>query len=129
MTTTKRILIVDDEPPVLEVLSEFFRQFVHGHGYAVETASNGTDGFMAVLRARPDLILLDMNMPGMGGLEFLKAVRQLDRDLPVIMVTANEDSKKAAETLSTGVFAYVPKPFEFRQLDHLVSMVFQTSKR
>lgn len=127
--TTKRILIVDDEPPVLEVLSEFFRQFAHGHGYAVETASNGTEAFMAVLRARPDLILLDMSMPGMGGIEFLKAIRQLDKNLPVIMVTANEDARKAAETLNAGVFAYVPKPFEFRQLDHLVSLVFQAKKR
>ena len=128
MPGTKRVLIVDDEPPVVEVLREFFKNFRHEHAYEVETASNGNDAYLAVLRARPDLVLLDMNMPGMDGLQLLKQIHALDPRLPVIMVTANQDSGAAAEAQTAGVFAYVPKPFDFRRLDLLVSLVFPKSR-
>lgn len=118
------MLIVDDEPPVIEVLKEFFKNFRHDHAYEIETASNGTDAYLAVLRNRPDLVLLDKNMPGMDGLQLLKQIRALDARLPVIMVTASQDSRAAAEAQTAGIFAYVPKPFDFRHLDHLVALVF-----
>lgn len=122
---SKRILIVDDEPSVVEVLSEAFKAFKHGYAYEVETAANGFDAFQAMVRAKPDLILLDMQMPGMTGLQLLKQIRLLDKRVPVIMVTANRDTKAAADTLQQGVFAYVPKPFDLRHLDHLVALVLQ----
>jgi CheY-like chemotaxis protein len=121
---SKRILIVDDEPPVIDLLREFFKSFRHDHAYEIEAASNGADAYLAVLRARPDLVLLDMTMPGMDGLTLLKQIRAIEPRLPVIMVTANQDSRAAAEAQAAGVFAYVPKPFDFRHLDHLVALVF-----
>src|SRR5712691_13313337 len=59
----KRILMVDDEPAVIELLKEFFKQFQHGHAYEVAAAHDGADATMALLRGQYDLILLDMNMP------------------------------------------------------------------
>lgn len=112
-----RLLIVDDEAPVLDVLREYFAT----QGYTVETASDGAAALDAVRRMRPDLVLLDVRMPGMDGMEALKQLRQLDANLAVIMVTANEDVALARETLKIGAFDYVSKPFDFHYLDRAVA--------
>jgi CheY-like chemotaxis protein len=125
---TKRILIVDDEATVVEMLTEFIKQFRHGHTYEVTTAPDGADATMALLRAQYDLILLDMHMPRMGGLELLKQIRSVGVNIPVIMVTGNRDVQAAAQALTSGIFAYVPKPFDFRELDHLVALAVATQR-
>jgi DNA-binding NtrC family response regulator len=118
----KRILIVDDEPLIIEVLGEHFRK-----AYEVEAAMNGTDALAAVLRQRPDLILLDINMPRMNGIQVLNDVKKIDESIAVIMVTANEQVALAADALKGGAFGYVPKPFDFRYLDHMVASLFDSS--
>jgi DNA-binding NtrC family response regulator len=115
----KRVLIVDDEPLILEVLSEHFKV-----SYDIETALNGADALGAVLRQRPDVVLLDINMPRMNGVEVLKDIKQIDESIAVIMVTANEQVALAAEALKSGAFGYVPKPFDFRYLDHMLATIF-----
>jgi two-component system response regulator (stage 0 sporulation protein F) len=117
----KRILIVDDEPLIIEVLSEHFKA-----SYDIETAMNGTDALAAVVRERPDLMLLDINMPRMNGVEVLKDVKKIDDSIAVIMVTANEQVSLAADALKSGAFGYVPKPFDFRYLDHMVAAIFDS---
>jgi two-component system response regulator (stage 0 sporulation protein F) len=112
-----RLLIVDDEVAVVDVLREYFM----AQGYAVETASNGADAVAAVQRRSPDLVLLDLRMPGMDGLETLKRLRALNDRLSVIMVTANEDAELARELLRLGAFDYVAKPFDFAYLDSVVA--------
>ena len=102
----KRILIVDDEPLIIEVLSEHFKAH-----YDIETAMNGTDALAAVVRQRPDLMLLDINMPRMNGVEVLKDVKKIDESIAVIMVTANEQVSLAADALKSGAFGYVPMWF------------------
>src|SRR5882762_963995 len=87
----RRVLIVDDEPLVLEVLSEHFEI-----DYDVEIALNGVDALDAIRRQRPDVVLLDIKMPGMSGVEVLKAIKQIDESVAVIMVTANEQVALAA---------------------------------
>jgi len=116
-TSLGRLLIVDDEAPVRDVLDEYFA----GQGYAVDTASDGAAALAAARRRRPDLVLLDVRMPGVDGLEVLRRLRELDASVPVIMVTANEDVGLARETLRVGAFDYVAKPFDFAYLDRAVS--------
>jgi DNA-binding NtrC family response regulator len=116
----RRVLIVDDEPLILEVLSEHFK----GGDFEVETAPNGADALGAILRQRPDVVLLDINMPRMNGVEVLKDIKQIDESIAVIMVTANEQVQLAAEALKSGAFGYVPKPFDFRYLDHMLATIF-----
>jgi DNA-binding response OmpR family regulator len=112
-----RLLIVDDEEPVRDVLGEYFSS----HGYQVETAGTGAEALDLVRSRRPDLVLLDVRMPGLDGVEVLKRLREVDSQLPVIMITANEDVTLARSMLSIGAFDYVSKPFDFRHLDRVVT--------
>jgi DNA-binding response OmpR family regulator len=125
----KRILIVDDEPSVTDILREFFARFEHGHQYETTTARDGADALMLLLRQEFDLVLLDMNMPRLGGLALLKELRGLGLKVPVLMLTANQDSKAAAEAIGAGVVAYVPKPFDFMELEHLVALALARPNR
>ena len=112
-----RILIVDDEQPVLDVLSEYLQS----QGYMTATAGGGLEALAAVERTHPGLVLLDVRMPGIDGLEVLRRLRQAAQGPAVVMVTANEDLALARETLKIGAFDYVAKPFDFQHLDRVVS--------
>jgi DNA-binding NtrC family response regulator len=123
-TIRRRLLVVDDEPLILEVLTEHFKS-----DYDVETALNGADALGAILRARPDVVMLDINMPRMNGVQVLKDIKQIDDSIAVIMVTANEQVAMAADALRNGAFGYVPKPFDFRYLDHMLATIFDRLPR
>jgi DNA-binding response OmpR family regulator len=112
-----RLLLVDDETAVLDVLSEYFL----GQGYKVDVAAGGVAALSAVRSRRPDLVLLDIRMPEMDGVEVLRRLRALDATLPVVMVTANADVDLARETLHLGALDYVAKPFDFAHLDRVVA--------
>lgn len=121
-----RLLVIDDDPRILEVLSAFFES--EKNGYAVATAPNGEQGLAAFRAERPDVVLLDMNMPGMNGLEVLKRIRSLDKRTPVIIVTAAHYSE-LSEALRHGAFAYIPKPFDLRYIDHLVAAAVENTRQ
>ena len=117
MMALGRILVVDDEAPVREVLTEYFTT----EGYAVEGAGSGAEALTVVRGGRADLVLLDVRMPGLDGVQVLRKIREINEDVPVIMVTANEDVGLAKETLRLGAFDYVAKPFDFDYLDRAVA--------
>ena len=117
MMALGRILVVDDEAPVREVLTDYFATV----GYAVEAATSGLEALSAVSGGRADLVLLDVRMPGLDGVQVLRRIRELTDSVPVIMVTANEDVNLARETLMLGAFDYVAKPFDFDYLDRAVA--------
>ena len=119
----KTILIVDDEPSVRAVLVGYFEHQYGPRGYTVETASDGAQALAAVRRRRPALILLDIEMPGMDGVEALRGVRAIDPAIPVIMVTGNASTRVAGDVIKGGAYSYLPKPFKFQYLDHLVATV------
>ncbi len=111
-----RILVVDDEQDILDILHEHFAKECD-----VETAADGMTALAIVRARRPDVIFLDINMPGINGVDVLKSVKELDATIPVLMVTANADNALAAEAIKRGAFSYVPKPFDLKYLDHLVA--------
>ena len=118
MAPIGRILIVDDEEPVREVLGEYFAT----QGYAVETAGSGADALAVVARARPDLVLLDIRMPGLDGVETLRRIKTLQPGIAVIMVSAIEDQEAARQTLVLGAADYVAKPVDFQYLDSVLQV-------
>jgi len=108
----KTILVVDDEPNYLIILSELLRD----EGYEVFTAGQGDEALQVVKEADLDLIITDMRMPGMDGLELLKTVKAGNSDLPVIMITAFGEVDKAVAAMQAGAFNYVAKPFNNDEL-------------
>ncbi|MFA5142880.1 MAG: response regulator [Candidatus Omnitrophota bacterium] len=108
----KKILVVDDERDICDFVQSFFRE----RGYDVLTASSGEDALTAVKNDRPDLILLDIKMKGMDGIAALKHIKDLDKKIKVVMVTALEDQERMDEACRLGACEYITKPLV---LDHL----------
>ncbi len=119
---TKTVLIVDDDQAIVRLLKEALGLFRHQHAYKIETAGDGADALAALHRDQFDLVLLDMYMPRMTGLELLAQMRHLKLQTPVLMLTGNDDTRTAADALASGIFAYIPKPFDLQHLEHLVSL-------
>lgn len=124
---TKRILIVDDDRTVREILVEFFKVFKHGHDYDLATAPDGSEAMGALRQGKFDLVLLDMGMPHMSGLDVLTQMRHDAIRVPVLMLTGNKNTHAAAEALRSGVFAYIPKPVDLLHLDHLVALALMST--
>jgi CheY-like chemotaxis protein len=125
MTESGRMLIVDDEVSVREILRDYFED----GGYTVTAVADGHEALAAFARERPEVVLLDVRMPGLDGLTVLRRLREADPEVAVIMVTANEDLAVARETLSVGAFDYVAKPFDFEHLSQTVMTAFVHSAR
>jgi sigma-B regulation protein RsbU (phosphoserine phosphatase) len=108
---TSTLLIVDDE----ELNREGLARRLQRHGYCVSTAASGRAAIELLGQSRFDLVLLDVMMPGMSGLEVLKFLRRVDSllDLPIIMVTARGDSHDVVEALELGANDYLTKPLDF----------------
>ena len=101
------ILIVDDEPNYLIILSELLKD----EGFDVFTASSGKEGLDICKNSDIDLILTDMQMEGMDGMELLSNVKEFNPGLPVIVITAYADVEKAVKAMQAGAFGYLSKPF------------------
>ncbi|MGD0265625.1 MAG: response regulator [Candidatus Methylomirabilota bacterium] len=108
-----RVLVVDDEPDAVYLLQEF----LVAKGYEVLTASDGEEALRKVKEERPHVMLLDVRMPGMNGLEVLKRVREMDHEVGVIMVTAVNEEETGHQALQLGAFDYITKPFDFTYLE------------
>jgi two-component system NtrC family response regulator len=106
------ILVVDDEPNYLVVLSELLKE----EGFEVMTAQKGEDGLEIVEETDLDIVLTDMRMPGMDGLELLKEIKSYNKDLPVIMITAFGEVEKAVVAMRAGAYNYLTKPFNNDEL-------------
>ncbi|HUF30619.1 MAG TPA: sigma-54 dependent transcriptional regulator [Gemmatimonadaceae bacterium] len=101
------VLVVDDETGILETLGILLKNA----GFRVQAALGGKLGLEALASAAPDIILTDVRMPNVGGLELLSAVRKQDPDLPVILMTAQADLRSAIQAVNAGAFYYIQKPF------------------
>ena len=110
----RRILAVDDNAQFLEMLTKFLTAL----GYEVMTATDAGNAFMVVAVAPPDVVLLDIGMPGVDGVTALRRIRAHDPELPVIVCSANVDI--ARDSLKRAAFDYVAKPVDFDRLARVV---------
>lgn len=106
------ILIVDDEPNYLVVLSELLKE----EGFEIFTAPSGEEGLQIVENVDLDIVITDMQMPVMNGLQFMLKVKECKKDLPVIVITAYAEVDKAVEAMQSGAFSYLAKPFSNDEL-------------
>ncbi len=106
------ILVVDDEPNYLVVLSELLRD----EGFEVFTAPSGQEGMGIIAEVDLDLIITDMQMPGMDGLQFLHEIKKKESEIPVIIITAYAEVEKAVNAMQSGAFSYLAKPFSNDEL-------------
>ena len=108
----KHILIVDDEPSIRKVLGAHLRR----DGYDVTAAASGVEAIETLQEEGADLVITDLRMPGMDGLELLRWVKQSYPGLPVIMLTAHGTVDSAVEALKRGAQDYLTKPFDQDEL-------------
>jgi DNA-binding NtrC family response regulator len=107
-----RVLIVDDEPEMVESTARLL-----GHaGHQCVTTTAAEEALALLESQRPDVLLTDLKMPGMGGLDLLRRAHQIDPDLPVIVITAFASIESAVGAVKEGAFDYLPKPFSAEQL-------------
>ena len=107
------VLVVDDDPVVREVVAEGLRP----EGYDLRFAENGAEALALVHEARPNVIILDLGMPVMGGLEFLSEIKLKPSDpIAVVVLTAYRDAESAGASFAAGVSAFVKKPFTLNEL-------------
>ena len=113
MSATK-VVVVEDEPDILELIEYNLRR----EGFEVVTATSGRAGLSVIGREKPDLVLLDLLLPGLDGLDVCRRLRAVDatRDLPVIMVTARGEESDVVLGLGVGADDYIHKPFSPREL-------------
>lgn len=113
-----RILVVDDELEVRLVL----REFLSGRGYDVQLAESGMRALEIAAEFNPQVVLLDVMMPKMDGVETLRQLLEARPGLSVIMVTANSDVGTTSKLLALGAADYIPKPFDLDYLDQAISI-------
>ncbi len=108
-----QILVVDDETAVREVLIEFLED----HGFTAEGAANGPTALSLLPQLRPQVVLLDIAMPGMNGLETLKRIRKQSHAPAVIMISGHADHDMALQALDLGAYDFIQKPLDFQYLE------------
>ena len=125
---TRRVLIVDDEADVRKTLTDIVRAMRYAEPLEIEAGPDGREGLDAVVRQRPDVVLLDLQMPRMDGLALLKQIREIEPRLPVIVISATQENKMSSEALRHGAVAYLPKPFDPRHVEMLVATFLDSTK-
>lgn len=122
MSEDKKILVVDDEDDV----RLFLQDFLNERNLIVDTAESGEAALIRVEKDRPDIVLLDIMMPGMDGIECLKKIKQKHPEIIVIMITALKDETRIAKAREYGAHNYIVKPFSLSYLETELMKLFES---
>lgn len=124
MSAKSRILIVEDEPAIRSGLIDVFTY----HGFQVDSADDGDDGWLKAQRGPYDLVLLDVMLPGLDGFEICRRIRERDREQAIILLTARASDEDIIHGLSLGADDYVAKPFSIAELVLRVNAVLRRAR-
>ena len=117
----KRILVVEDDAEMRSLLKDFFEE----EGFEIDSVSNGSEAFRRIAREPFDLIITDIRMPGLTGLDILPGIKKLQPEVSIIVITAFGSEEVRRKALERGATAYLEKPILFNKLRTLVhEMVF-----
>jgi two-component system cell cycle response regulator len=119
-----KVLIVDDAPDTLEII----QKLLYYEGYEVTLASSGEEGVEKVIKEKPEVVLMDINLPGIDGTEALRRIRMMNPLQCVIMLTAFATVDNAIHALKEGAFDFIKKPFENEHLIHIVNQSLEKHK-
>ena len=108
----KKILIIDDEPEICKMVTEF----LFDAGYSASYALNGPDGLAMIKKDSPSLVLLDIGMPGMDGIEVMRLIHEQFPALPVVILTGNRDAETVKKMAELGAAEYLTKPIHLETL-------------
>jgi DNA-binding response OmpR family regulator len=120
-----RVLIVDDQTGITAVVEEHFTSL----GYEVDVAHDGTTAIVRATAIRPDVVLLDVNMPEVSGDEVLDRLRAIDPTVPIVMLTGDADEELVRSFLQRGALDYVAKPFQLDTLERIVAAAVVAGRR
>lgn len=115
------IYVIDDDPSIRELFTEAL-----GENYELQTFEDGLEGMEALEEQTPDLLILDLRLPGKGGLEIMDEISEEWPELQVIMVTAHQDVESAVKAMKLGAFDYVIKPFNLDEIEMLIDRALET---
>jgi DNA-binding response OmpR family regulator len=124
MRPMKTVLVVDDEPKIATLA----RDYLEHAGFAVLTAGDGPSALVAIRQRKPDLVVLDLGLPGLDGLDVTRAVRR-ESSIPIVMLTARDDEVDKILGLELGADDYLTKPFSPRELVARVRAVLRRAER
>jgi CheY-like chemotaxis protein len=119
---TKRVLIVDDNTVVQGILQDLLKPT-----YEVAIANNASQALGAFVRHAPDVMLLDVRMPGMDGLSLLRSLRDMGVAIPIFVMTGYDSKGVAEEAMRNGANGYLPKPFDLVYLERLIARAMDVS--
>ena len=120
-----KILIVDDEPDMLKLLSMILREKT---SYEITTTNNPMEAIELVKQGGFDLVISDLKMPVLDGMEIIDAVKKIDEDIPVIIITAFASVESASEAIQKGGFDFITKPFRKEQILFTIDKAFKWLK-
>jgi DNA-binding NtrC family response regulator len=118
-----KILVIDDDPKVSWILSEGL-----GESYDILSAKDGLEGIQMVSKAHPNLVLLDIKMPGMEGLEVLDKIKSMERPTEVIMLSGHGETKNVVESIKRGASEFINKPFDVKEVELHIQSVLEKNR-
>lgn len=125
MDKKAKILVVDDDEAILD----FLKEVIEGQGYSFLKASRGEEALVKIVEDKPDLVILDIEMPDLNGLEVLGLIREENKTLPVIILTAYGTSERFKEAMRLKVSGFIPKGTSVKEAVHKIESVLKIARQ